>query len=106
MSLSLFFPGTSQQYETYTLALGCKLLIDLETKKFRILQIPGCELQNTLFHSQYEEANDCFVISLRTLLPEDRVKTKVDYMDSIIFDTQDDKIVRIEIIGASQFLDL
>jgi len=109
--LSLYFSETNEQkqYKCYTLALGCKLLIDPTTKKFRVLQIPihslGCELQNTSFLAQYE-ATDCFVISLRSLSPEDRVKTKVDYMDSIIFDTQDDKIVRIEIIGVSQLLDL
>ncbi len=90
--------------------LGCKLLIDSVTKKFRVLKIPihslGCELQNTSFPAQYEEETNCFVISLRSLSPEDRVKTEVDYRDSIIFDTKDDKIVGIEIIGGSQLLDL
>ncbi len=56
------------------------------------------------FQSVLEKGTDCFVISLCLLGKNDRVKPLVDYLDSIVFDTQNDKIVRIEIIGASEFL--
>ena len=113
-SLSLFFSDINEdelkQCESHTLVLGCELVVHPATKKFQVLKIPVDSLKWDKAAEQFpleyhhESGNDCAVISWYRLSETDRVKSRIDYMDSIIFDTQDDKVVRIEVVSASMFL--
>lgn len=91
----------------YKSILGCKLFYNNETHKIQEIHIPtsmlDCNLTVSKILSTVEYEVNCLIINFRELDIYDKVKSYSDD-DTIIFDTINDKIVRIEIIGYSDKL--
>lgn len=106
-TLSLFFSewkGLCE--ERKKLILDCEILKLPLSNKFRVLTIPyhSCYILPLQYH--YEKEVDCLVIDLHKLDLSGRVIAHEAYLDSVIFDVKDDKIVTIEIIDVSTILEL
>jgi hypothetical protein len=123
-ALSLFFQRTSleeqKKCKKIDLKLGCTLMLDPVTLKIRVLHIPESALACHLFEAtpegdsrpllcleeRYEEDIDCFILTLIPWTDGIKVTPLGVYEDSVIFDLQNGKLTRIEIICASDMLNL
>ena len=121
--LSLFFRRTSPEEQIHceeiSMDMGCSLLKDKTTGKLRVLHIPekvlGCHLLDETvtcdgkpqlcLEEFYEDFTDSFILSLVPWKNDIKVASKCLYENDIIIDLLNDKIIRLEVVGASDLLD-